>query len=130
MKQPGSIQWKTRFSDAAFAFSILAIGFCLGWGALSVAPRATLADTAYDANLQTRDDAPFFKARTMTVGTAYPPGRAIAINATVAGNVILDLADGTSTITVPVQTGFTQLPFSVSKVESGSTATATYSVLY
>jgi hypothetical protein len=66
-------------------------------------------------------------AQAMTAGTAYPPGRAVGIVATVAGNVEFLLADGVSTIVVPVATGWALFPFAATTVVSaGTTATATF----
>lgn len=56
-------------------------------------------------------------------------GRGLAVVCTVAGNVKVKLADGSS-LTFPVAVGFTVLPFQVVRVfTTGTTATATYSNL-
>jgi hypothetical protein len=60
-------------------------------------------------------------------GAAVSPGRAVAVNCTVAGNVTFTFAD-TSSLTVPVATGLTILRLSVTGA-SAATATATYAVL-
>lgn len=75
------------------------------------------------------DDAPYTGSIALTVGVAAAAGRVILINASVAGNVSLLLADG-STLVVPVNAGLTLLPFKVTQVNSGgTTATATYTNL-
>jgi hypothetical protein len=60
-------------------------------------------------------------------GAAVSPGRAVAVNCTVAGNVTFTFADGSS-LQVPVATGLTILRFAVTGA-SAATATATYAVL-
>ena len=60
----------------------------------------------------------------LTVGNTYTPQRAIGINCTVAGNVTIKLADG-STMLFAVAVGFFIFSFSVQSV-TASTATATY----
>jgi hypothetical protein len=73
-----------------------------------------------------RVDTSSIGAVTMTVGAVYAPGRGIGVVATVAGNVSILMADG-STIVVPVATGWTRFEFSAQSVNtSGTTATATY----
>ena len=68
-------------------------------------------------------------AYALTVGTPALPGRVFAVICTTAGNVAVQFADG-STLTVPVATGLTLLPFMVAQVlSSGTTATATYANL-
>lgn len=65
----------------------------------------------------------------LTVGTAAAPGRALAVVATVAGNVSATLSGG-STLVFPVPVGLTIIPLSVSEINSsGTTATATYANL-
>lgn len=62
----------------------------------------------------------------MTVGTAYPAGRSLKINCTVAGNVTVTYADA-STGVWRAEVGIMTLPIAVTKVNtSGTTATATY----
>jgi hypothetical protein len=54
------------------------------------------------------------------------PGISFLVICTVAGNVKVGMADG-STLTIPVAVGLTQLPWSVAQVfVTGTTATATY----
>lgn len=125
MRPQDSTPSKTPFSSAvALSWALLA-GVMIGIAVAPWPPRAQ-ADVAYDASIQTRDTAPISKAKAMTVGTAYAPGRKIGILATVAGNVTLDLADGVSSVTVAVPVGYTQFDYAVTKVETGGTATATY----
>lgn len=65
----------------------------------------------------------------IVVGTDQLARRGVQIVCTVAGNVSLKMADG-STNVVPVAVGLTILPYSVLGVNtSGTTATATYSNL-
>lgn len=55
---------------------------------------------------------------------------AVAVLCTVAGNVSVTMVGG-STFTFPVVTGMTIFPLSVIQIKStGTTATATYSILY
>lgn len=75
-------------------------------------------------------DAPLQGSLAMTAGgSAVAPARAFRINCTVAGNVVVTLADGSSeTIAAPV--GYSIYPFAVTQVVSaGTTATATYANL-
>lgn len=66
--------------------------------------------------------------RPFTIGGASVQlGRGVQIIATIAGDVTLTMADGSSNI-VPVAVGITVLPFSV-RGASASTATATYAGL-
>lgn len=65
----------------------------------------------------------------VVVDTEQPPQRAIAIVASVGGDVTLKLADA-STMVVPVTTGLSILPFAVRAViAAGTSATATYANL-
>lgn len=74
-------------------------------------------------------EASFGGAVAIAPGTDQPPLRAVAIACTVAGTVTLKLADG-SMLAVPVQTGFSILPFAVrTVVAAGTTATASYANL-
>jgi hypothetical protein len=57
------------------------------------------------------------------------PGRSLVINCTVAGNVKVGFADG-STLTIAVAIGTLILPWAVAQVfVAGTTATATYANL-
>lgn len=57
------------------------------------------------------------------------PGRALAVIATVAGNVSVLFSNG-SKLVVPVAVGLTTLPFAAKAVLSAdTTATATYAIL-
>lgn len=68
-------------------------------------------------------------ATAMTPGTTYPAGSRLAVVATVAGNVVAMLEDG-STFTFPVPVGLTFLDLMVVQiVAAGTTATATYTNL-
>ncbi len=76
---------------------------------------------ATDAN-----NAPFSAATPMTPGgSAITAGRSVAIIATAAGNVSLQLPSGA--LIVPVSVGLNILPFAATAINtSGTTATATY----
>lgn len=80
-----------------------------------------------------RDTGPAGKATAMTVGTTYPQGRALLISCTVAGNVVVTLADTTGdniTVALP-SAGIYEFNWAVIKiVTSGTSATATYYNLY
>lgn len=66
----------------------------------------------------------------LTVGAGdITAGRAVQIACTVAGNVSLKMANGSTNI-IPVDVGLSVLPYSVVGVNtSGTTATATYGSL-
>ena len=72
-------------------------------------------------------DASYRGGVAMTVGTlTYQAWRGVGVNATVAGNVSIQMADG-SAIVVTVPVGWTELKFSAVGINSsGTTATATY----
>lgn len=62
-------------------------------------------------------------------GTEDTPGRGVAITCTTMGTVAFLLADG-STLSVPIDTGFTVLPLAARTVNpAGTTAIATYANL-
>ncbi len=68
----------------------------------------------------------FQGAVAMTVGTTYTAQRSIGVICTVAGNVTMQFADS-STLTLPVVSGWQTFPFAVTQVlSSDTTATATY----
>lgn len=71
-------------------------------------------------------DAPGQGAIALTPDVTARVGRFFAVNCSVAGNVSIAFADG-STHVFPVTTGYTILPYAIAKVNtSGTTATATY----
>jgi hypothetical protein len=73
-------------------------------------------------------DSPLQGSVALTVAAAaVQPGRAFRINCTVAGNVVVTMADGSSE-TIAAAVGYTILPFAVTVVAS-ATATATYANL-
>lgn len=80
-----------------------------------------------------RDTGPAGSATAASVGTVYPQGRAIHIvtGASGAGNVVVQFPDGT-TLTTSVANGTVyEYNWAVVKiVSSGTTATATYYILY
>jgi len=70
--------------------------------------------------------APFQGAVAMTVGTTYAAQRSVGVLCTVAGNVQMTLADGSS-IMLPVTPGWQTFPFAATQiVGAGTTATATF----
>jgi hypothetical protein len=88
-------------------------------------------------NIGVADSAPYTKSQPLTVGVAASPVfgqppfavpvRALAINVTVAGNVTIELQDGSTMIlTLPV--GYYVLPYQVIEI-TAATATATYTAL-
>lgn len=76
-----------------------------------------------------RDSAPAGSAAALVVGTPVVPGRAllIVVGATGAGNVVVQLSDGTS-VTIAVANATTyEFNWAVNQItSSGTTATATY----
>ena len=70
--------------------------------------------------------AAFQGAVAMTIGTTYAAQRSVGVLCTVAGNMSLTLANG-STITLPVYQGWQTFPFAATAINSsGTTATAIY----
>jgi hypothetical protein len=78
------------------------------------------------ALLQTISGAtPFVTSDSALVSGDVPPGQSIGVNTTVAGNIKVRLADG-STLTFQVAVSFLVLPWRVTQVFiTGTTATAT-----
>lgn len=65
----------------------------------------------------------------LTVGVEQSAGRGLLVTCTAPGQVAIEFADG-STMTLPIATGLTILPFSVRSVlVQGTTAVASYASL-
>jgi hypothetical protein len=78
-----------------------------------------------------RDTGPASSAQAASVGTTYLAGRALHIICTVAGNVVVQFPDATTLTTAVANNTVYEYNWAVNQiVTSGTTATATYYILY
>jgi hypothetical protein len=82
------------------------------------------------ASVQDSQNAGYQGAVAMTVGTTYAAQRSVKANCTVAGNVSLTLADGSTDVWIISAAGSTVIPYAATAINSsGTTATCTYANL-
>jgi hypothetical protein len=92
---------------------------------------ANLLVEPFSANqVQDAQNAGYQGAVAMTVGTTYAAQRSVKANCTVAGNVSLTMADGSTDVWIISAPGSTVIPYAATAINSsGTTATCTYSNL-